>query len=236
MTDLSHWDFAEQFKAKEAAELILGIPPEKNTQLFGALGDEHIYTARITPVLRRMNHSFQSAVNTLSCAADWNETARISLDLFESELSDLNSEVMVAVRERPSDYGLSAFSFEKKARPIFEESYFSRKEISRWLDAIGIQSIYRFNSVKTDRDLPIGVPETSSMWPWGDHHTELLGHLNAAARRYWGENYVSSDATTAPLNATVSKWLQTERKVSKTMADSIASMLRPTGLPTGPRK
>ncbi|MHB1199174.1 MAG: hypothetical protein ACYCZ6_06365 [Polaromonas sp.] len=72
-------------------------------------------------------------------------------------------------------------------------------------------------------------------WPWGNHHTELLGHLDAAARRFW-VNYDPSDATTAPTKVTVSEWLQTARKVSKTMADSIASMLRPDDLPTGPRK
>lgn len=75
-----------------------------------------------------------------------------------------------------------------------------------------------------------------SRWPWGDHHTELLGHLDAAARRYWGARYDPSDTSTASTNATVSEWLQIERKVSRTMADSIASMLRPDGLPTGPRK
>jgi hypothetical protein len=73
-------------------------------------------------------------------------------------------------------------------------------------------------------------------WPWGHHHTELLGHLDAAARRYWGVNYDPADITTASTNATVSEWLQSERKVSRTMADSIASILRPDGLPTGPRK
>ena len=82
----------------------------------------------------------------------------------------------------------------------------------------------------------IAIPSIVVGWPWGSHHTELLGHLEAAARRYWGENYVPSDATTASTNATVSEWLQTERKVSRTMANSIASMLRPDGLPTGPRK
>ena len=82
----------------------------------------------------------------------------------------------------------------------------------------------------------IAIPSKVVGWPWGSHHTELLGHLEAAARRYWGENYVPSDATTASTNATVSEWLQKERKVSRTMADSIASMLRPDGLPTGPRK
>lgn len=75
----------------------------------------------------------------------------------------------------------------------------------------------------------------SSRWPWGNHHTELLGHLEAAALRYW-QNYDPTDATTAPTNRDVAEWLVNERKVSQKMSESIASMLRLDGLPTGPRK
>lgn len=76
---------------------------------------------------------------------------------------------------------------------------------------------------------------TEPDWPWGSHHTELLGHLDAAARRYW-VNYDPQDNTTAPTNKDVSAWLQNERGLSETMANSIASILRADGLPTGPRK
>ena len=72
-------------------------------------------------------------------------------------------------------------------------------------------------------------------WPWGDHHTESLGHLEAAANRFW-VNYDPTDTSTAETNERVSRWLQTEHQVSKNKADAIASMLRPDGLPTGPRK
>jgi hypothetical protein len=72
-------------------------------------------------------------------------------------------------------------------------------------------------------------------WPWGNHHTVLLGHLEAAARRFW-VGYDPAESTTANTNATVIEWLQTERKVSGKMAEAIATMLRPDGLATGPRK
>lgn len=72
-------------------------------------------------------------------------------------------------------------------------------------------------------------------WPWGGHHTESLGHLKAAALRFW-VLYDPADATTAPTNSEVSKWLQDTRGVSQTRADAIASMLRPDDLPTGPRR
>lgn len=72
-------------------------------------------------------------------------------------------------------------------------------------------------------------------WPWGTHHTEYLGHLEAAARKWWNL-YDASDPTTAPTNDMVSEWLQTERHLSREKARAIASMLRPDGLPTGPRR
>ena len=76
---------------------------------------------------------------------------------------------------------------------------------------------------------------STGRWPWGNHQTKLLEHLEAAAREFW-TCYDSQNAkATAPKNETVVAWLK-ERKVSKLMANSIATMLRPDDLPTGPRK
>ena len=72
-------------------------------------------------------------------------------------------------------------------------------------------------------------------WPWGSHHTTALGYLEAAAKRFW-LHYDPTDNTTAPTNEEVSNWLKSEYGVSSTLANSIASILRPDGLPTGPRK
>lgn len=71
-------------------------------------------------------------------------------------------------------------------------------------------------------------------WPWGHHHTELLGRLEAAARRFW-VNYDPSEYSTAPRNAQVIEWLEAQG-VSNSIAKSIATILRVDGLPTGPRK
>ena len=86
---------------------------------------------------------------------------------------------------------------------------------------------------ETKEDTPMNGNEPR--WPWGSHHTAYLGHLEAAARKWWNL-YDPSDPTTAPTNEIVSDWLQSERKLSKEKAKAIASMLRPDGLPTGPRK
>lgn len=112
----------------------------------------------------------------------------------------------------------------------FDGELFTRKEISRWINAVGVKSIYSFdiNDIEANKKI-------ADRWPWGNHHTELLGHLEAAALRWW-VNYDPIDATTAPINKDVSSWLIKERKVSESMANAIASILRPDGLPTGPRK
>ena len=77
--------------------------------------------------------------------------------------------------------------------------------------------------------------EVVSAWPWGSHHTESLGHLAAAAEKFW-KNYDPSDVSTAPTNEMVSEWLRQERGVSREKATSIASILRADGLKTGPRR
>ena len=71
-------------------------------------------------------------------------------------------------------------------------------------------------------------------WPWGAHHTEMLGHLEAAALRWW-TNYDPTQADTAPTNDTVAEWLREKRGVSKDKAQAIASILRADGLRTRPR-
>lgn len=73
-----------------------------------------------------------------------------------------------------------------------------------------------------------------SHWPWGNHTTALLGHLEAAAREWWS-GYNPRDPRTAPKSDAVSRWLQSERKVRKVNADAIAKMLRPEDIPMGPK-
>lgn len=71
-------------------------------------------------------------------------------------------------------------------------------------------------------------------WPWGAHHTEQLGHLEAAALRWW-QYYDPTQPDTAPINELVADWLVRERGVSKDKARAIASILRADGLPAGRR-
>lgn len=225
MADLSNWDFAEHFRANEAAALMLGIPPEKNIGGVEMVGEGTAGIQAIAPVLRRMKRAYLGAANSLHAAATWGESAKESLALYPEDPMELHSENMERVR---SGDGHDLHRF--KAPEDFDEAYFARGEIARWLDTIGMKSVYQFTRGQVHAVLP-----AVCRWPWGNHHTKILGHLEAAAQRWW-VNYDPSDATTAPLNQDVSDWLHRERKVSRTMADAIASMLRPDNLPTGPRK
>lgn len=75
---------------------------------------------------------------------------------------------------------------------------------------------------------------TAARWPWGAHETQNLRSLEAAAKKWW-VNVSPADNTTAPTNEQVSIWLQKTHKLSKRVADAIATILRADGLPQGRR-
>jgi hypothetical protein len=117
------------------------------------------------------------------------------------------------------------------SRSGFDIQRFSRCEISRWLIALDVKSAYVFGGPQA-----LDPEGQDASWPWGNHHTELLGHLDAAARMFWVNYDPEKPKATAPKAKTIVNWLVNERGVSKTVATSMATMLRPSGLKTGPRK
>ena len=240
--NLSKWDFSVEFMLYEAATLIVGIDPAViYNETKPAKDNPRIYDyhehPKIKPVVDRMKISFFDACELCDAMRDGGWTHSHTEPLPNSILR--KREMMIVPLEIGSPY-LPLDSATRKAlddwyasdgeRDIYETAKFTRDEIARWLSAIGMKSEYQF-----DRNQPDFIQPSLGRWPWGNHHTELLGHLEAAALHYW-VNYEPTDATTAPINKDVSEWLVKERKVSQKMAESIASMLRPDGLPTGPRK
>jgi hypothetical protein len=216
MTDLSHWDFAQHFAGYDAAALILGLEPRES---------EHEQW-RVNVVRDRMELSYQNAKSNVFHENLGDPRIKHPIEFPSVQLTALAlNQFQIDSEETTLLDWINSRSASK-----FMNQEFDRDDIIRWLSAIGMQSLYCFDLQNIDAPARLG-----DRWPWGNHHTELLGHLEAAARRYW-VNYEPTDATTAPINKDVSEWLIAERKVSKTMADSIASMLRPDGLPTGPRK
>jgi len=79
----------------------------------------------------------------------------------------------------------------------------------------------------------IAIPSPSMEWP--AHTTPKLEALKAVLQKFW-KNYDPSDPGTAPTNEMVSKYIQETYKFSSAAADSIASILRPGDLKTGPRR
>lgn len=86
---------------------------------------------------------------------------------------------------------------------------------------------------KRDEEIAALTARLAARWPWGHHDTALLQHLSAAGERFW-RLYDPNDSTTAPTNKQVTEWLE-ERGVAKRVAEIMAQMLRPDGLPVGPR-
>lgn len=107
----------------------------------------------------------------------------------------------------------------------------NEKDRNKLIDRIN-WSVERLTSIESHGSAP---ERSVNKWPWGEHHTDALGHLEAAANRFW-VLYDPADPTTAPTNEMVAEWLRDERKVSKEKAYAIASILRADGLKTGPRR
>ena len=109
--------------------------------------------------------------------------------------------------------------------------------LSIHISALWRNMYWLLSVVKNDSSLPKQLEvqaENNNRWPWGSHHTEMLGHLEAAAKTFW-VRYDPTDPSTAPTNEIVSRWLRDERGVSREKANAIASILRVDGLRTGPR-
>lgn len=222
MASLTHWDFAAHFSGNDAAALILGIEPRESDD------DD----SRIRVVIDRMelhyNHArkrhYQEAFDLNS--ADFMDTeASRPFELESVRMSDLSRQW--DPREEVSEFSDWLAS---NHRSQFEDQIFSRHVVADWLSAIKLESIYQFKL-----DQPSNENEVTGQWPWGGYHTDLLGHLEAAARQFW-MHYDPSDETYPPTNDTVIDWLKNEHKVSDNMAKAMATMLRPDGLRTGPRK
>lgn len=97
-------------------------------------------------------------------------------------------------------------------------------------------SIGVLNSAKSGVEKSTAMRATTvTKWPWGDHHTELLGSLEAAAKRFW-INIDPDDETTLPKNEEISEWLQNDQRVSENISKAIATILRPKGGKPGPKK
>jgi len=212
MEIFSSWAGIDRFNAEDAAALIVG----ENARTSG-------YVRTLSgPVYESMERSYNEARSQFHPA--YEDTYPPVVFLESIDLCWYKEDPLPGTRRLIEEW------LSDKTKSGFELQSFTRQEMARWLTAVGVRSVYKF-----DPGQPGAPQDSPGRWPWGSHHTELLGHLEAAALKWW-ILYEPSDPTTAPTNETVIAWLKTERKVSGQMAKAIATMLRPNGLRSGPRK
>lgn len=222
MTNLSHWDFATRLAGLEVVALILGLEPNEYQPTDSC------------PVFERLREADDDAIATLYDFYSTNPTD----EKVPYKKTDLRGSTSSSIEHywkmKPDKENIVLYI--ERCYERFVDDSFDRNEISRWLTENGMTSVYRFNLEQTG-----AAREVHGRWPWGKHHTELLGHLEAAALEFW-INYDPQNAkTTAPKNETVIAWLKArkvpgqKRMVSDQMAQAIATMLRLDGLPPGPR-
>ncbi len=243
MSYLSHWDFAEQFSGYEAAALMLGLEPAESSD------DQW----RVRIVTERMELHYNNALSRLRWEKDGFSELLGSdrnppkthppLDKdFKPDPEagwpvELESAEMELLHRRSFLYGEETPFIEwlgDKRRNNFDNQRFNRYRIVLWLKAIKMKSSYAFDQPDPEAAIAKASPPAHTRWPWGNHHTQELGHLEAAAKEFW-TTYDPEKPSSAPKNVVVSNWLQA-RGVTKDKADAIASILRADGLPTGPRK
>lgn len=134
MTDLSHWDFAENFSGYDAAALILGIEPRESS-------DEQW---RIRVVTDRMELNYRHAVERMIAETIGDSIVKVqseeaTIKLSSVKLHDLHYRCWLLNEPTP----LSEWLADKRLTK-FEAQEFERYSIVRWLNQIGMKSVYQF--------------------------------------------------------------------------------------------
>lgn len=222
MPDFSNWDFAETFTGVEAASLLLGVDPSVAIQ-----EQEKLY-----PAIQRLKHAYEDALTAAIWAFDFNDSANGSLPDIAASPKCLYSQRMLLRNGGEFDVSklMKSNWLKNEQETKFENQLFTRDEVNRWTSVNGLPSVYKFNPAENERS------SSMTRWPWGDHHTKLLGHLDVGARKFWCKYDPENPKGTAPKSAEVIQWFMEECNISESLATAMATLLRPDNLKTGPRK
>jgi hypothetical protein len=169
MADLSHWDFTEQFRGKEVAVLIFGEEPSNHDDFPFVLSASNSVAAKITPVLRRMERALNEAGHQLSDVANSGPDAAAKIESFQILPHALYSETMLRSIASKSEFGFGIFKdWEPKFSGRFDDAYFTRGEIDRWLKSIGMKSVYPFikEREETSKVLNLSDPVSTEFKLW----------------------------------------------------------------------
>lgn len=117
--------------------------------------------------------------------------------------------------------------------PDRERTLVGATAFSSWAEGMGWSLPSEFPRAEKYPEVAGGLT-ADGRWPWGNHETELLQKLAAAAEKFW-KLYDPTDDASAPTNDQVIEWLK-QQGVAERNAEIIATILRADGLRTGPRK
>ena len=164
MANLSHWDFAIDFNGFEASALILGFDPQEDSD-----GLE-----RVKPVFERVERSY-TALRTWH-ERDITPSEMGKLGHLPSPIDGLESvEMSECLKTTVPDHiyvGGPAFFLgwllDTTGRSKFEKQRFTRRELSRWLNAVGMASVYFFddshrNEPPPAAEKPLGTIERKTL-------------------------------------------------------------------------
>ena len=217
------WMGSDCFTALETAALVMGYPPSSTSQ------------KQVEPILRRMRISYALAVDALKVG--FSPDKELAADqVFPMAPTALKSCAMAAL----TDTNNPEFKRQKTWKWLndnseaddqwsisrFDTQYFERVEIARWLLAVGIHSEFPFDPVdqsnyKTMKSGGADVTKTPN-------RTTLMDAVEDASAKFWGVNVRPEQPDTHPSNGSVSDWLVINRSVNPSMADKIASIVRPS--------
>lgn len=230
MFELKHWEYAHDFSAEELAALMIEIDPRD-------LGQATSWQT-IEPLLRRIHADYRRACEAVKMIFVMhgkldveNKLKKTGLGLFSIELQNVIDNFSWI--EDP----MMVIKWIDSPESHIDEQRFSRKAINTWIEQEKLKSGFPFSKENINQDENIGIKnlDKNGKWPWGDHNTQDLEHLAAAAKKFWSY-FDPSDPSTAPTNNDVRDWLHKERGVPKERAYYMASILRADGLPDGPRR
>ena len=132
MADLSHWDFAVEFSAKEVAALIVGLDPVSIL----LKGDAYLLLSE--PVLQRIIRAEATAMRSVQkgqpCPLDSLKNNIAKRQETNPKADSWKTVVVDLLLSSDDDYKVE------------------RAEISRWLKAIDLQSVYQFDLVASSAD------------------------------------------------------------------------------------
>jgi len=153
MTDLSHWDFVEHFSGYEAAALILGLEPRQSN-------DE---TVRV--ITGRMERDYQNAIdhrpwdvsgNPLENQVVQQGTDHRQILLISADMEELHQFFSLPGTD-PQRYEIEWRA--DRSHLKFSNQKFSRKQLTGWLKAIGMKSVYQF-ALRNDSTTPTAIAQS----------------------------------------------------------------------------